>query len=58
MLHDAMKLTYYLEKKEKEQNKKISSIGQMADISRIFFYHFMVNQIQSLVLSSGVPILY
>jgi len=58
MLHDAMKLTYYLEKKEKEQYKKISSIGQMADISRIFFYRFMVNQIQSLVLSSGVPILY
>jgi hypothetical protein len=45
-------------KKEKEQNKKISSIGWMAFISRIFVCHLMINQIQALVLSSGVPILY
>jgi hypothetical protein len=50
----------YLEKEEeKEQNKIISSIGQMAEICLGFFsYYLMVNQIQSLVRSSGVPILY
>jgi hypothetical protein len=57
-LHDAMKLMYYLEKKKRNKIKQLAQLEKWQIYLGFFFCRLMVNQIQSLVLSSGVPILY